>query len=130
MLRSIKIFAIAGVASATAYTPLLLANELGETPAPYSEQVEVAIPFGDLNLATADGQEKLRSRVKAASRKLCNRVLSKTLPLYGDIQRRQCVDQAALYAEPQIQLAIVRSRSRPDLAASTRMIVIADTPQR
>lgn len=40
-------------------------------PAPAADEVRVVVPYGDLNLASADGMGALRHRVEAAARKIC-----------------------------------------------------------
>ena len=39
--------------------------------APAADEVRVVVPYGDLNLASADGMGALRHRVEAAARKIC-----------------------------------------------------------
>jgi UrcA family protein len=73
------------------------------------EQVSSQVRYGDLNLATDDGVEALRGRVKTEAAKMCG------VPEAGTraaANRNTCFDSVMASAEPQIVKLASSARAR------------------
>lgn len=97
---------------------MILALSLGLTgvpalAAPATDQPSAEVRIGDLDLTTAQGQQRLETRVKSAARSLCG---TGTRGL-ADIERRsRCIAAALSNARPQAERAIARAQDGTRLA--------------
>ena len=73
------------------------------------EQVSAQVPYGDLNLATDQGVEALRTRVKAEATKMCGSPEVRTKAAQN---RNTCLDSVMASAEPQIAKLAADARAR------------------
>lgn len=81
------------------------------------EQFSVTIPYGDLNLATADGQARLANRIKAAANRTCGRWGTASIAARHEIV--ECRARFMATAKPQSDRAIALAGSRQQRFAGT-----------
>ncbi|MBJ7441850.1 MAG: UrcA family protein [Sphingopyxis sp.] len=92
---------------------LALSLTVAGTPAIASEQPSAEIRIADLDLATAQGQQRLETRVKSAARHLCN---TGARGVAAMTRQTQCIADAMASAKPQAERAIARAEGSTQLA--------------
>lgn len=94
---------------------LILALSLGLTgvPALAAEQPTAEVRIADLDLTTAQGQQRLETRVKSAARRLCS---TGARGLAEMAHQSQCIEAALSNAKPQTERAIARAEGGTRLA--------------
>ena len=89
------------------FTSIALAGLIAATPAaaqPGAEDFSVAIPYSDLNLASAAGLATFSGRVKSAAANVC--IGAGDSPLQQTLQAQKCRANFKRTAEQQLQLAL------------------------
>jgi UrcA family protein len=84
-----------------------------------NEEVAVKIGVNDLNLATQRDQNRLKTRVNSAARKVCDTGLRGTAVMH---QEAKCVKAALASAQPQVELAIANSQGAVRIAIDQILI--------
>jgi UrcA family protein len=75
------------------------------------------VSFGDLNLTSAEGQDRLSSRIRSAARSVCFE--NNIEQVKFTVARRHCYDFAISDANRQMNEAIARVKTGTALAAAT-----------
>ena len=92
---------------------LALSLTVAGAPAFAAEQQTAEIRIADLDLSTAQGQQRLETRMKSAARSLCSTgdrgVSAKSL-------ETQCINEVIASAKPQADRAIARAEGGTQLA--------------
>jgi UrcA family protein len=102
--------ALLGSAS-TAQPPLVITK----SPAPFK-----VVSYGDLNLASQSGQERLSTRIRSAARDLCFENNIEQVKFV--VARRHCYDTALTGAFRQMNEAIAAKGQGSTLAAATLVV--------
>ena len=100
LASGITIALLVGVASAAVAQPLMVVKER-----PDPEAITERVSYQDLDLASAEGVNRLTHRVRGAVRRVCE-------PLRGfpELGQLRCERVARNGAEPQVELAIARAQ--------------------
>lgn len=85
------------------------------------EQRSIAVPYGDLNLASEAGAAVLATRIKRAATTVCGPVETRRLEEVLDF--KECRFRAIAKAKPQMQLAIDAARESKAYAQAEPMQV-------
>jgi UrcA family protein len=81
-------------------------------------KTSILVPFGDLNLASAEGSAALDARVKAASRKICG--VAQAPGLTEMLALQSCRASVLESARPQMTAALSRGGSGSVIVAASR----------
>ena len=92
---------------------LALSLTVAGAPALAAEQSTAEIRIADLDLATAQGQQRLETRVKIAARDLCS---TGDRSLAARTLATQCITDVMASAKPQADRAIARAEGGTQLA--------------
>ena len=95
-----------GLALAAPTAPAM-AQDIPTVTAQMDDVLTARVPYGDLNLASSDGQKALDRRVFAATRKVCVYERGSA----AGLGERACRRDAYERAQPQIAAAIERARN-------------------
>jgi UrcA family protein len=97
------LLAAAALPSSAADVTEVRANEI-------TERVEIAVPYGDLDLNTAAGQETLQNRIASAARKVCGGGRYREIgDLRGASRRQDCFESSMARAMSRVSEAQVAS---------------------
>ncbi len=97
--------------SAAAMAAALIASPaLAGTPAKDTGAQSMVIKYSDLNLATAEGQERLERRINAAARKVCNIDRQRTGTRIQSAKNKACYAKARKSARNQMASLISETR--------------------
>ena len=97
----------------TALALSLLLSGTSAIAAPAIDQPTAEIRIGDLDLATAQGQDRLHVRLTHAARNLCR---TDSRRLADRVQEQQCVAAALASARTQADRAVARAQDGTQLA--------------
>lgn len=98
---------------------VIAAAALAAVPALAQEvPASVAVGYGDLNLASAEGAAMLKSRVKGAARRICG--VEQAPGLAESTAVRSCRTSVLSSAQPQMNLAMSQSGSGSVVVAASR----------
>lgn len=92
---------------------LALSLTVAATPALAAERPTAEVRIADLDLTTAQGQQRLETRVKSAARTLCSTGIGGTAER---ARETQCLADALAAAKPQADRAIARAQGGTRLA--------------
>lgn len=112
MLKTISILTAMALAAGGAAAPAM---------AKYDDQPHVEVAYGDLDLATAEGRERLNNRVESAIRSMCGSGSSVNIRERAAI--KACETTARRSAEP--QLAALLNGSNAKFAGDRPPVVAA-----
>lgn len=102
------------VAAAITSTAFVSVPVYATTP----EAVRTAeVGFGDLNLRTEAGQERILARVRSAARQVCGQS-SNNRDLIGAMRQKSCVQEAVTRARVQIAMQTLAASDKQRLAAA------------
>ena len=100
-------------------TLVLAAAAFAAVPAFAQEApITMLVPYGDLNLASADGSATLQARVKSAARKICG--VAQAPGLAEIIAVQTCRASVLESARPQMTAALSRGGSGSVVVAASR----------
>ena len=111
MSRTTIFLAALAATAATVSFPALAADA-----APVTE-----VRYADLNLASPDGAQALKTRVVRAAKRVCSSEGDKSLD--GAMEARSCARLAVARAMPQVELALANAGTQ--LAENSRLSVAA-----
>jgi UrcA family protein len=97
---------------------VLAAAALAAVPAFAQEPMSIAVPYGDLNLASSDGSALLKARVKAAARRICG--IEQAPGLAEHLPIRTCRAEVFASAKPQMLAALNGQGSGSVVVAASR----------
>jgi UrcA family protein len=80
---------------------------------------EAAFHYADLNLASADGQVRLASRLDQAARDVCGRGMDRVHPMLAQ-QAEACRNEVIAAAREKIDLRIAAARAPQALAMASK----------
>ncbi|WP_260583328.1 UrcA family protein [Sphingopyxis sp. PET50] len=92
---------------------LALSLAVAGTPAIAAERPTAEVRIADLDLATAQGQQRLETRVKSAARSLCD---TGERGVAAMTRQSQCIAEVLASARPQADQAIARAGGGTRLA--------------
>ena len=92
---------------------LALSLTVAGAPALAAEQPAAEVRIADLDLSTAQGQQRLETRVKSAARSLCNNGARGVAEM---TRQSQCIADVLASAKPQADRAIARAEGGTQLA--------------
>jgi len=84
------------------------------------ETVQMAVEYGDLNLATASGQRRLNYRIEAAAQAICGS--AEHLDLRALTANEECRAGVRASAKPQVEIAIAKARQSTAVAAASSLV--------
>jgi UrcA family protein len=84
------------------------------------ETVQMAVEYGDLNLATAGGQRRLDRRIESAARTICGSY--DRLDLHARTAFDECRAGVLASAKPQVEIAIAKARQSTAVAAASSLV--------
>lgn len=117
----LKFGTCAALAIAATFTAGATASAARE-PAIEQTPIKAEVFFGDLNLASAEGEETLNARIRTVAYDLCEPHLRGNLRGYVD--NRRCFRNAIASTHQQVAFVLAKARQGQDFAATNRTLVV------